>query len=251
MTIIIASYIFIVGLILGSFFNVVGLRVPQKLSIVRPPSSCSHCGTGLKSKDLIPVISWIWAKGKCSYCGSKLSIVYPLGELTTALLFLWMYIKFGNSWETFLGILLISLAVIITVSDLTYMLIPNSILLTMTVPVVVILVVFDWSHIGSHLLGALVGGGILLFIALITRGAMGMGDVKLFALLGLMIAFPNVVLALIIACLLGTMIGGILLAMKVMTRKQPMPFGPFLLAGSIIAFGYGESLISIYVSILN
>lgn len=250
MSVIIAIYITLCGLVFGSFFNVVGLRVPLRKSVVRPPSQCSNCRTRLVAKDLVPVFSYLWTRGKCRYCQTSLSWVYPLGEALTGLLFLWVYVQKGLTGEGVIGLVLVSLSVIITVSDLKYMLIPNKILLFF-LPLLIGLVL--WMPIQSrwnHLLGAVVGGTIILLIALLTRG-MGMGDVKLFFIYGWVLGFPHVLLAFIIACALGSIVGGVLIALRIIERKQPVPFGPWLAAGTLITYGYGTQIISGYFSLIG
>ncbi|WP_091228356.1 prepilin peptidase [Fontibacillus panacisegetis] len=251
MTLFISSYLFILGLILGSFYNVVGLRVPVRESIVHPPSRCPSCETRLKPFDLIPVISYLLSRGKCRHCCSRVSPLYPLGELATGLLFVWIYLNFGNSWETLTGLLLVSLSVMITVSDLKYMLIPNRILLVFTPFFLVLRLLYPLESIWLHFWGAIAGGGVLLFIVVITRGGMGSGDVKLFCLLGWVLGLYNIIPAFIIACLIGSVVGGGLMLFKLIKPKQPIPFGPFLLIGSLLSFTFGSTIISFYLSIFN
>ncbi len=225
--------------------------MPMKQSIVNPPSQCPHCGTRLKARDLIPVVSWLLSRAKCRHCSTAVSPVYPLGELATGLLFLWMYLTFGITWETLIGLLLISMTVIITVSDLKYMLIPNRILLAFAPLFIILRCIFPIESIWQHLWGALIGGGFLLLVAIVTKGGMGMGDVKLFMLLGWIIGFPNLIPAFILACLAGTIVGGGLLLFRIVQRKQPIPFGPFLALGTLLAFAYGSDWIDFYLSILK
>ncbi|MFB9325205.1 prepilin peptidase [Paenibacillus aurantiacus] len=250
MTIAIAIYLFIVGLVCGSFFNVVGLRVPAKQSVIRPPSHCTSCKTQLGSRDLIPVFSWLLARRQCRHCGTKVSFVYPLGELATGVLFAGMYLRFGLSLELISALLLASLLVIITVSDLKYMLIPNKVLLFFLPFMIVARILHHelplWQYIG----GALFGGGILLLVHLFSGGRMGFGDIKLFAVLGLVIGLPNTIVALLLSCLLGVVIGGMLQMLGLIERKQPVPFGPFLAVGSLIAYAFGQVIIDGYFSIL-
>ncbi|QUL54523.1 prepilin peptidase [Paenibacillus tritici] len=249
MTIFIAIYITLLGLTLGSFFNVVGLRIPAGESLLHPPSKCPKCGTRLTPLDLIPVLSYLLSGGKCRHCGTRVSPVYPLGEAVTGLLFLVMYLKFGLTLEGVTGLLLVSLAVIITVSDLRYMLIPDKVLLFFT-PVFLVLVLFvPEARLWDHLLGALSGGGVLLLLALF--GGMGMGDVKLFALLGWIIGWPNVIVAFFMACALGASVGGILQVLGRVERKQPVPFGPFLALGAILSLLFGPDIIGAYLSFIG
>lgn len=249
MTIFIASYITLLGLILGSFYNVVALRVPAKESLLHPPSHCPNCNTRLKARDLFPVLSYLLSRGKCHYCGTKVSPLYPLGEAATGLLFLWVYLQFGLTGKGVIGFVLVSLAIIVTVADLKYMLIPNKVLLFFSPLLLILVLLFPEGPLWGHLLGALLGGGILLLLALF--GGMGVGDVKLFALLGWVIGFPNVVLAFLIACLLGSVVGGMLMLVGIIKRKQPIPFGPWLVVGALISYGYGSHIIGAYLSLIG
>ncbi|WP_042195597.1 prepilin peptidase [Paenibacillus camerounensis] len=249
MTIVIAGYITLVGLILGSFYNVVALRVPAGESLVRPPSHCTSCGTRLTARDLLPVASYLLSWGRCRHCGAKVSPLYMLGEMATGLLFLWVYLQYGLSGQGITGFVLVSLAVIVTVADLKYMLIPNKVLLFFLPLLLVLVILFPEGPLWSQLLGGSAGGLIILLLALL--GGMGMGDVKLFALLGWVIGFPNVILAFLIACTLGSLAGGTLILLGKVKRRQPIPFGPWLAAGSLIAFSYGSQLISGYLALIR
>ncbi|WP_036721191.1 prepilin peptidase [Paenibacillus sp. FSL R7-277] len=249
MTIIVASYITLIGLILGSFYNVVALRIPAGESLLRPPSHCPSCNTRLRSWDLIPVLSYSLNRGRCRYCGSRISPLYMLGEATTGLLFLWIYLQFGLTGKGIIGYLLVSLAVIVTVSDLKFMLIPDKVLLSFLPILATAVLFFPEGPLVSHLLGAAAGGGILLLLVLF--GGMGMGDAKLMALLGLVLGFPNTILAFLLACVLGTVVGGTLLFTGKIQRKQHIPFGPWLAAGALLAFAYGSHLISGYLALIR
>ncbi|OMD62799.1 prepilin peptidase [Paenibacillus odorifer] len=249
MTIFIASYITLLGLILGSFYNVVALRVPAKESLLNPPSHCPNCNTRLKARDLLPVVSYLLSGGKCRYCGTRVSPLYPLGEAATGLLFLWVYLQFGLTGKGIIGFILVSLAVIVTVADLKYMLIPNKVLLFFLPLLLILVLLFPEGPIWHHLLGAVLGGGGLIPFVLL--GGMGAGDVKLFALLGLVIGFPNVILAFFVACLLGSVVGGLLMLLGIIKRKQPVPFGPWLAIGALISFGYGSHIIGAYLSLIG
>ncbi|MDO3412044.1 prepilin peptidase [Saccharibacillus sp. CPCC 101409] len=250
MTIFIAIYITIVGLLFGSFFNVVGLRVPVGESIVHPPSRCSNCNTRLGAKDMVPVFSYLFSKGKCRHCGVKVSPIYPLFEAATGLLFLWTFLRFGLSGAAVIGLMLVSLCVIVTVADLKYMLIPNKVLLFFAPILIVLRFVFmeaPWWH---YVLGGALGGGIILLIALLTKG-MGMGDVKLFALCGIVLGIGPTLLAFMLACALGSIVGGLLILLKIVQRRQPVPFGPWLALATLIAYGYGTQIIGGYLSLIG
>ncbi|RKP57210.1 prepilin peptidase [Cohnella endophytica] len=250
MTFLIMLYIFIIGLTLGSFYNVVAIRVSSGVSLLYPPSQCPNCGTRLKAIDLFPVASYLLAGRKCRYCKTGISAAYPLGELASGILFAGVYLRFGLTWNALIGFILVSLCLIVTISDLRFMRIPNRLLLFFAPLLVAAQLLADWHSFLNHLLGALVGGVILFLVAWLSRGGMGMGDVKLFALFGFVVGFPHVLLALMIACLVGTIVGGSLLALRLIQRKQPMPFGPFLAGGTIIAYGYGSNIVDKYLSII-
>ncbi len=129
MIIIIYLYLLALGLVLGSFYNVVGLRVPKKESLIKPPSHCPQCGRRLAYRDLVPVFSWLFLKGQCRTCKAPIPAFYPIMELATGLLFVLMLWRFGLSGELFVALALVSLLIIITITDLKYMLIPDKILL--------------------------------------------------------------------------------------------------------------------------
>jgi leader peptidase (prepilin peptidase)/N-methyltransferase len=243
--------IFVFGLILGSFFNVVGLRVPKGESVIYPASHCPKCQKRLRASDLIPVVSYLINRGRCKYCRANISILYPLGELLTALLFVWISNLFGFSWGTVVGLILVSLSVIVTISDLTYMLIPNKVLLIFLGIITILRFIYHPDPFWNYLFGAAAGGGILLLIALLSRGGMGMGDVKLFFLFGAVIGFPHILVALFLSSLLGSIIGLFLLLLKVVHRKQGIPFGPFLAAGTMIAYAYGDQILAWYATLLG
>lgn len=251
MTIFIAIYVTIIGLLFGSFFNVVGLRVPIGKSVVHPPSSCGSCNARLGAKDMVPVFSYMFSRGKCRHCGVKFSPVYPLFEAATGLFFLWMYLRFGLTGAAAIGIVLTSLCVTVTVADLKYMLIPNKILLFFAPILIVLRFLFmeaPWWH---YVLGGFFGGGLILLIVVLTKGGMGMGDVKLFALCGLVLGIGPAVLAFMLACAFGTVVGVLLIALKAVKRKQPIPFGPWLALGTLVAYLYGTQIISGYLSLIG
>ncbi|UJF35974.1 prepilin peptidase [Paenibacillus hexagrammi] len=233
MTILISVYIFLLGLVLGSFFNVVALRVPEKKSIVHPPSACPKCGTRLKTRDLFPVVSYLFSLGRCRYCKTKVSPIYPLGELTSALLFLWIYLHFGNHWETVIGLALVSLLVIITISDLFYMLIPDKVLLAFLPFVLVFRMIIHEQAWWSYLLGAIAGYVIVVLIVLISKGGMGMGDAKLLFVCGFVVGLPHIVLAFVIACFIGTVVGGGLLLLKITKKKTTDTIWPIFGCGHL------------------
>lgn len=242
-------YFLIIGLVFGSFYNVVGLRVPKKESIVRPPSHCTSCDKRLTGIELIPVLSYLLQGGKCRKCKTKISPVYLLTELVTGLLFAFAYYKLGFTWELAVALLFISLLVIINVSDIAYMLIPDKILLFFLPFLVVGRVLSPLEPWWDAIVGAVVGFSILLLIATISKGGMGGGDIKLFFLIGLVLGTLNTLLTLFLAAVIGMVVGIIVLKVSGKGRKTPVPFGPSIAVAAIIVYFYGEQLIDIYLNL--
>ncbi|WP_251634779.1 prepilin peptidase [Neobacillus niacini] len=244
-------YFLILGLVFGSFFNVVGLRVPLKKSIVAPRSSCPTCGHQLRVYELIPVISYLLQKRKCRGCQSRISPIYPIFELLTGILFATAPFVIGWSGELVVALSLISMFMIIIVSDIHYMIIPDKILIWFAGIFLLERIFWPLSPWWDSLLGAVTGFTLLLVIALISKGGMGMGDVKLYALLGFVMGFKLVLLSFFLSTLFGAVIGGFALIFKIVKRKQPIPFGPFIAAGTLTAYYWGSDLIDLYLQFLN
>ncbi|WP_431029595.1 prepilin peptidase [Lysinibacillus sp. LZ02] len=236
----------IFGLVFGSFYNVVGLRVPKGESIVTPPSHCTNCSKRLTAFELIPVLSYVMQGGKCRECGVKVSPIYLLTELLTAVLFALSYTVFGLSTELFVALLFVSLLVIINVSDIAYMLIPNKILLFFLPFLVIGRILSPLEPWWDSLLGASVGFSILLLIAVVSKGGMGGGDIKLFFLIGLVLGTVNALLTLFLASVIGMVIGVMVLKVRGQGRKTPVPFGPSIAIGALITYFYGSQLIEWY-----
>ncbi|MRH42968.1 prepilin peptidase [Aquibacillus halophilus] len=242
------SYFFIIGLVFGSFFNVVGLRVPEKKLFQSQRSYCPHCNHTLSWYELIPVFSFIIQQGSCRQCKRKISIIYPLVELFTAIMFAYSFYIFGFQLELITSLLLVSLLAIIIVTDLKYMLIPDRILLFFFPFFVIMRLFVPLEHWWSPFLGALVGYGVLAVIIIVSRGGMGGGDMKLFALLGIVLGYKEILLAFFLSTLYGSIISIALLALKVVERKKPIPFGPFIVLGSLTSYFYGDFLIRWYLT---
>jgi len=243
-------YTFLVGITFGSFFNVVGMRVPNKESIVHPRSSCPHCHTVLSWKELIPIVSYVWQRGRCRNCESNISLFYPAFEALTGLLFVFSLYKIGFELELVVALTFVSLLIIITVSDLSYMLIPNRILLFFFILFSIERMLIPLSPIYDSLLGSFVGFALLYVIAVISKGGMGGGDIKLFAVIGLVLGTKDVLLAFFIATIVGTLFSLFGMISKKLTRKSAIPFGPFISLGALVAYFYGDSIIQWYVQIL-
>lgn len=242
---------FLLGLLLGSFYNVVGLRVPKGESIVAPRSHCPSCKRTLTAFELIPVVSYVLQKGKCRACSARISFVYPFVELSTAILFTLAPLFVGWSAEIVVSWTLISLFVIIFVSDVHYMVIPNRILLFFA-PLLLIerITLAPLTPWWDSLLGSIVGFMMLFLIALVSKGGMGGGDIKLFAVIGLALGVKLTVLAFFLSTFVGTMFGLIGMAIGRVKRGEPMPFGPAIVVGTLIAYFFGEAMIGMYVKVM-
>ena len=239
--------IFITGLIIGSFLNVCIYRLPQNQSIVTPPSRCMSCNTRLKPWDLIPVISYLFSRGHCRYCGTAFSSRYALVELLTASLFVWCLEVFGPSPELVKGLILTAFFIVITFIDYDHQLILDKVLLWLAGAGVVINLWLGSVGILDMLIAGLLGGGLLLIIALVSGGGMGGGDIKFAGALGLCFGWQYLLLTLLLAFILGGVGGAVLLISKIKGRKDFIPFGPFIALGALFSLLYGNNIITWYV----
>ncbi|NMA66317.1 MAG: prepilin peptidase [Clostridiaceae bacterium] len=241
--------LFILGMCVGSFLNVCIHRIPMGKSIVFPSSECTNCGEKIRSTDLIPVVSYIMLRGKCRECNNPISIQYPVVELITGLLWLVSFLKYGFTFETVAIIFLITLLIPVAFIDLKYMIIPNGFVITGLIGgigVVIFhalyrpIIFYDSPLWYAPLIGMISASGILFIIALIgyiiyrNDGAMGMGDVKIFLPIGLILGFKLSLLTLVFSIFLGGITSIFLLLIKKVERKSAIPFGPFIVLSSII-----------------
>ncbi|WP_081092509.1 A24 family peptidase [Peribacillus simplex] len=244
-------YLLILGLILGSFFNVVGLNVPVSHAFVNRRSACPSCGRTLKPLELIPVISYMLQGGKCRGCKARISPLYPVVEMLTGILFASAPIFLGWSGELLIGWTLISLFMIIFVSDVTYMLIPDKILLFFMVIFIILRVSFPLSPWWDSIAGAAIGFSLLLLIAVVSKGGMGGGDIKLFAVIGFALGTKLVLLSLLFASFYGALFGIIGMSSGVLDKKTVIPFGPYIVFGTLTAYYWGDYMVSLYASFLR
>jgi leader peptidase (prepilin peptidase)/N-methyltransferase len=245
----------LVGLPIGSFLTVVVHRVPKRESIVRPRSRCPSCGVALRNVDNIPVASWLLLRGRCRSCGVRISIVYPLVELATAALFVVAALVFDDLWIAVLMAPFLALMPPIAVIDIRHRIIPNAITYPALVGFAVYLVIariggapVDLARAG---IGLLTYGGALLLIAIIVPRGMGIGDVKLVALIGLVLGslgLRYVGVAAGVGILLGG-IGSVVALLIGLGRKQAIPFGPYLAAGAMVAAFFAEPISRVYLDV--
>lgn len=238
------------GLAVGSFLNVCIYRIPAGKSIVTPSSHCPSCGTRLKPADLIPVLSFLFLRGRCRHCRSPINPRYALTEVLTALLFVLAYLKFG------VGVILIKYlfvtALLITAAfiDLEHLIIPNRIILAGIIGGAVFLPLTGEYTVVSAIYGILAVSGFLLTLNIVSRGGMGMGDVKFGAFMGITLGWPLSFLAVFLACFGAGLTGIFLLAARRKGRKDPIPFGPFLALGTLLSFMWGTEIQHLYINFI-
>lgn len=238
----------LLGTVIGSFLNVLADRLPHAISIVSPQSQCPHCARRLKPIELIPVLSYLLLRGKCRTCKSYIPIRVLFVELATGILFGLIWQRYGLSLDTLLGCLFASFLITILVIDLEH----HRILNALTYPAYVIALftlplVFK-RDVVDVLAGGALGFSLLLILALIKPEGMGMGDVKLAALIGFVLGYPAVVLGLFLSFTIGGLISGVLLIAKVIGRKDQVAFAPYLAIGGILTMLYGQEILSWWFS---
>ncbi|MFD2657486.1 prepilin peptidase [Gracilibacillus thailandensis] len=250
MDIVYSGVSFVFGLILGSFYNVVGLRIPQQTFLSSSRSACPACNQTLRWYELIPVLSFILQKGKCRNCQQSISILYPLVELLTGIGFLLSYLHLGLSLDLWITFSLISLFSIVLVTDLRFMLIPNKILLCFLPVFILFRVLQPLEPWWSSITGAIAGYGLLALIIIVSRGGMGAGDMKLLGLLGIILGFPYILLAFFIATIIGLLSSMIMMLKSGFKAKQEVPFGPAIILGALITFLFGDYLVEAYLNLI-
>ncbi|MGD1854205.1 MAG: prepilin peptidase [Leptolyngbyaceae cyanobacterium] len=256
------GFIFFLGASIGSFLNVVIYRLPAGISLLSPPSRCPQCLTRLRPYDNVPVLGWVWLRGRCRYCRTAISPRYPLVEALSGLLFVVVFLRFGWSFQTpaywgFIGWL-----IALTLIDIDTLTLPN--VLTMSgvcigwlaqgllalsahqavMPTLAASVAASvlglWLFDGISLLGAVVAG----------KTVMGGGDGKLAAMLGAWLGWQGLLLSVLLASFFGAMTGGVGILLRRLDRRQPIPFGPFLAFGAGISLFFGNALVQAYLSFL-
>ncbi|RDV83216.1 prepilin peptidase [Ammonifex thiophilus] len=242
---------FALGLVVGSFLNVVIYRLPRGEGVALGRSRCPSCGETLRWYDLVPVLSFLLLRGRCRYCSVPISWRYPLVELLSGCLALAVAARFGLGPEGLKYYFLLSCLLAASFIDVEYYIIPNRLVLTaflIGVPLGI------WARdvsLSSALVGALSSGGFLFFLALVSRGGMGGGDIKLAAVSGLFLGWPLAFLGTFLGCLIAGVWGIILLLTRRKGRKDHIPFGPFLSLGFLVALFWGRGIWQWYASLLG
>ncbi|MGA9049431.1 MAG: prepilin peptidase [Dehalococcoidia bacterium] len=259
MEIVLAFIFFLIGISFGSFFNVVADRVPQRKSIVSPPSHCFQCGRALKSKDLVPVFSYIILKGRCRYCGAGIPLRSMLVELTTGLLFVLAWAVLGPHWQLLVVVTYMSILIILSITDLESGFFPGAILYSAVILALAITLVKTFTgltpDIISAVIGFAVGFGFFFLIWCIARlfkkEIIGFGDVVLGGLIGIMTGFPLVIAAIYLAVLGGGLTAIVLVIFKIRKLTEPISFGLFLAMGATVTLLWGGEISKLISLLVN
>ena len=246
----IAGFIFVLGLVVGSFLNVCIWRLPREESMIRPGSHCPACSTALRARDLVPVLSWIFLRGRCRHCSEQISPRYPAVELLTGGLFLVCFLQLGLSPALVAALVFSAFMVAITFIDLDHQIILDGMLALLAGAGLILQLWTGAVGWVNMLIGVAVGGGLLLFLAVISRGGMGGGDVKFAAALGFWLGWPGILLGLFIGFISGGVISLLLLVAGIRGRKDFIPFGPFIALGAWITLLYGRKILDWYLGFL-
>lgn len=237
MEVAIGIFLFILGTILGSFYNVVGYRIPKGESIVYPPSHCTNCNHKLTFFELIPVSSYIFQKGKCKHCHQKISLFYPIFETLTGVLFVLSYISYGLTPELIIALTFVSLMIIIVVSDYHYLIISDGALITFGILLFIEILIINGLNAALYSLL----NGLLAFLTmfilkkfgdfLFKKESMGGGDIKLLFIFGMVLSYPIAILSIFVGSLIGLPLALLILYKE---KDHVIPFGPFLAVGATL-----------------
>lgn len=249
-----AIFAFALGAAVGSFLNVCIYRLPAGESVVSPPSRCPGCGSKIRPRDNVPVLSWLLLRGRCRACGGRISARYPLVELLNGLLTLALFLKFGPSLTFLVLFVFCSALVAITFIDLDHQIIPDVISLPGIAVGFACSFFLPWLGWKSSLIGIVAGGGSLLLVAWLyelfaKKEGMGGGDVKLLAMMGAFLGWRAVPFIIFASSLIGSIIGVTLMVVQRKDAKLAIPFGPFLALGAVLYIFFGKTIILWYLNL--
>lgn len=246
-----SCFVFIFGLLIGSFLNVCICRMPHDESVISPPSHCQNCAHQIRWYENIPLLSYLFLRGRCHGCGAHISLQYPLVELINAILTLCLFLRFGPTL-TFAALLLFSSSlVVITFIDIEHQIIPDEISLSgIVIGFLLSFFIKEPGWLGS-LLGILLGGGSLLLVAygyqlLTGKEGMGGGDIKLLAMMGAFLGWKSVLFIIFASSLIGSIVGVSIMLLQKKDSKLAIPFGPYLASAALLYIFYGQPLIRWY-----
>ena len=246
----------VLGLAMGSFLNVCSDRLPIGGSIISPPSACANCKRRLGARDLVPVFSYLWLRGRCRYCHTPIPYRLPVVESAIGLVFPLLYWYYGLSLELGFSLVYACLLTLILLIDIEHQLILDKVVY----PGMVLALAFSpfypalGANAGSRVISSISGGAaglvVMLLFFLLARGGMGLGDVKMAALVGLVTGFPRVFAALFLSVMAGGLVAIALLSLGLKKRRQPIPFGPFLAIGTMAVVVWGDEILRWYQQLI-
>ena len=253
-------FIFLLGLAIGSFLNVCIYRIPREALSIHSPrrSFCPECNAPISPYDNIPILSYLLLRGKCRHCQAAISILYPLVELATAAIFLFLFYRFGLTLELLLALVFVSVLLPISVIDAQHYIIPNTLIVTGLILGFGIVCTIAYQradvwYLLIRLIGTVVGGMALWLVAVIgsailRKTAMGGGDIKLMALNGLFLgAWPELAMVIAFSAFSGAIVGTALIISGIKDRQSPIPYGPFLAGAAVLVLLWGDSLWRLYL----
>lgn len=241
-------FIFLIGVILGSFLNVCIYRIPKKESISYPSSYCTSCSSPLKWFHLIPILSYMIQRGKCGYCRESISLQYPIIELLNGLIAMIIYIRFGWGMDFVFYLLISSILIVISFIDLNHGIIPNFLnIIILILGIIYRFINFILYDIPLDLIDGILGFSISSFafivIIIVSKGGMGFGDFKLIGVLGFLLGIKKILLNIFLAFLVGSIVSIFLLVFKIKKRTDSIPFGPFICIAFMITIFWGIDIL--------
>lgn len=242
-----AAIFALAGAAVGSFLNVCIDRLPAGRSIIRPPSFCDSCQRRIPRRQLIPLLSFLWLRRRCSHCGASIPWRVFWVEAVTGVSFALLYWHFGLTAELAVALFYFSIFIVIFVIDIDHQLILNRIVYPAAAIALIIDIFMPEPGFLNGLLGGGVGLAVLLVPALVFRGGMGWGDVKMAGLIGLVVGFPQVLVAVVGGVIVGGLVAVILLLFRIKGRKDAIPFGPFLSLTTMVTIVYGQEILDWYL----
>lgn len=243
--------LFIYGTIFGSFFNVVGLRLPKKTLFKEERSYCDNCHRTLTWAELVPIFSYFFQKGCCKKCKQKISPLYPLMEFLTGFLFAFSYYKFSWTSSFLLSLLLIAIIIPVTVSDIIYQRIPNQLLLFFSPLFIIYRLFYPLNSVWDSLLAVVFAFVLVLVIILFSKGGMGFGDLKYFTLLAFVFGFFEFLLLFFLSTLYGLIAGLFIMKVRKTGMKTRIAFGPYIGLAALTMLYFGQDIIYYYIQLLN
>ncbi|WIV11019.1 A24 family peptidase [Proteiniborus sp. MB09-C3] len=243
---------FIFGTLIGSFLNVCIYRIPREESIAYPSSHCPKCSTPLKWDNLIPVLSFLLQKGKCRYCGESISPQYPIVELLNGILYAIFFHFYGLLIDFFFYSSIVSILIVISLIDYYHQIIPDSLVIIIFIITIIhkltLFILYKTPfNLMNSILALLLGGGLFLVIAIVSKGGMGGGDIKLISVLGFMLGIKKLLLNILLSFIIGAVFSVFLLLLNKKGKKDAIPFGPFINIAFIVTLFFGDRIINWYV----